>query len=94
MKAPTPGVCRHCGCDELHACMLATGDPCCWTDSERTVCSQPSCLRAEKYRLAALRKKPGDGGRKHGDRYAGWGYGAIVEDMRRRGRARRKGRAA
>jgi hypothetical protein len=50
-----PGVCRHCGCTEDNACVLVNGDGCCWTDRERMVCSNPSCIAAESARLAWIR---------------------------------------
>lgn len=37
------GVCRFCGCDELHACELP-GGPCSWIDRDETVCSNPECI--------------------------------------------------
>lgn len=40
-----PGVCRYCKCTELNACRTPpSGEPCCWADERRTVCSNPSCL--------------------------------------------------
>ncbi len=39
------GLCKFCGCDELHACALADGKPCSWTDQEETVCSNPDCIK-------------------------------------------------
>lgn len=83
-----PGICRHCGCGVSRLCRLENTDTCCWIDESRTVCSNPSCIVAEQARLKAA-------GRKHGDKYRGWGYGAVVKDMRRKAsRAKRKGRAA
>jgi len=90
MTALLPGRCRHCGCTELSACMLATGEACCWTDRERLVCSNPSCIRAEAARKAAARA-PQPRKRTPGDIYQ-----LQIEERRRRrrGRARQKGRAA
>lgn len=88
-----PGVCRYCGCTEANACMLCTGDPCSWYDKDRTACNAPGCIRqyeadrraAAAERRAAIPKSL----------YAGWGFGAVIEDMRRKARRRRRrGRAA
>lgn len=79
----TAGKCRFCGCTELEPCTLSTGDPCIWYDAGRECCTNPNCIREherERRMAKAFRPRP---------RYAGWGYGAIVEDMRRRARARR-----
>jgi hypothetical protein len=87
MSGVIPGTCRHCRCTERDACLLATGDPCCWTDRERTVCSAPSCIVAEERRIRSLRNvKPV----KKRSRFHGWGYGAIQEQLRRERRRRRK----
>ncbi len=86
MSTVTPGICRHCGCrGEGHA--LPNGDECCWVDPSRTVCSAPGCVIAERARVQAERNKRGR------SKYAGWGYGAILEDLRKQRRAgrRRKG---
>jgi hypothetical protein len=93
-----PGICRHCKCTEENACILQTGEPCCWMDRERLVCSNPACIKAEarRVRLEAEKKIAAEKAarRKHGDRFVGMGYGAIVlalrRDIRRR---RRQGRA-
>lgn len=89
-----PGTCRHCGCTEERACRLHTGDPCCWVDRTRLVCSNPACGTAEAGRKAAARLAARTD--KPKSPYAGWGYGAIVADKRRQERrARRsKGRVA
>ena len=50
-----PGTCRHCNCTELNACRLEDGDPCSWTDGERTVCSNPKCIVAEQQRRARIK---------------------------------------
>jgi hypothetical protein len=44
------GTCRHCGCTEEDPCRLNTGEPCSWADDTRTVCSRPSCMKAEAAR--------------------------------------------
>lgn len=87
MSTVTPGVCRHCRCTEADACVLSTGEGCCWTNQERTVCSRPSCIVAETRRVRNLRSvKPA----KKRSRFAGWGYGAIQEQLRRERRRRRR----
>lgn len=55
MTLIAPGVCRHCRCTEDNACRLPEGEACCWADPARTVCSNPSCLKAEKARIAAAK---------------------------------------
>lgn len=87
MSIPIPGKCRHCGCTEDRACTLETGDPCCWVDLDRSVCSRPVCISREAARVAAERQGAPS-------RYRGWGFGAIVADLRRRRSKRKKGRAA
>jgi len=91
MSTVISGTCRHCGCTEDNACTLPTNDPCCWVTGDRTVCSNPACIKAEAQRVEGIAKarRP----------YAGWGYGAIVADLRRKARrgrnhSRGKGRAA
>ena len=84
-------ICRHCKCTETNACILANGDPCCWVDVERTVCSNPSCIRAEARRVRAEEKAAK---RKHGDRFVGMGFGAICEEMQRDDRRKRRKRRA
>lgn len=89
MSLIQPGVCRHCGCHG-ESCTLPDGDKCVWADSSRTVCNGASCVIAEAARVEKARvARPGG---KHGERYVGWGYGAIVDDLRKR--RRRKKRAA
>lgn len=60
------------------------------------MCSAPNCLRAwyrdQEKAKAVAKEAARRSSRKHGDRYVGWAYGAIVEDLRKRSRrARRKG---
>lgn len=86
MSVIQPGVCRHCGCHG-ESCRSKDGDLCSWVDAGRTVCNGTGCLLAEGRRLAVSRGK-----HRPRSRYAGWGYGAIVEDLRKR--RRRKKRAA
>ncbi len=90
-----PGTCRHCGCHGEN-CRMPDGDLCGFTDRTGTVCSAPACQRAEAARLAAAKAADAEqrraGQRKYGDRYRGWGSGAIFADLRRRERARRKGK--
>lgn len=83
-----PGKCRHCGCTEDNPCTLETGEHC-LLNAQESKCSRPACILQEEARLRTL--KPATRGL-----YPGWGFGAIVEDLRskrRRGR-RRKARAA
>lgn len=93
MRVLTPGICRHCGCTANTPCRLFDGDECCWIDGSMLVCSAPGCVKAEAARLrAAKAERPA----KPRSRFAGWGYGAVAEELRREahGRARRgKGRA-
>jgi hypothetical protein len=43
-----PGICRWCYCHEAHACVLdMDGRTCAWANAERTVCTNPDCLRKE-----------------------------------------------
>lgn len=88
MSVIMPGRCRHCRCMESDACVLADGEPCCWIDSTRIVCSNPACIIAEKARrarAAALDAKPKSA-------FANWGYGAIVEELQRQSRSARRQR--
>jgi hypothetical protein len=55
MSVLQPGTCRHCRCTEENACRLAHSDACCWIDNSRLVCSNPSCIKAEKVRVAKAR---------------------------------------
>lgn len=86
-----PGCCRHCGCTEDHACRLFDGDTCCWIDNTRTVCSSPRCVRAETARRKQAAREAAAEKRKPKSRFAGMGYGAIVEQLRRE-RRRKKGK--
>jgi hypothetical protein len=83
-----PGACRHCGCTEEDPCTLENGDHC--GRYREDVCSKRSCIVQEEQRAAAeSRAVPRS-------KYAGWGYGAVVKDLRRKARKklRGKGRAA
>lgn len=42
--APATATCRHCGCDELHACRLPWG-LCAWKSPG--LCDNPACLVVE-----------------------------------------------
>lgn len=55
------GICRHCGCTEDDPCGLCTGEPCSWADATRSVCNNPSCMKAEaaRKRLIAAARPPG-----------------------------------
>lgn len=57
MSLVQPGVCRHCGCKDHEPCILQTGDTCAWMSRDRTVCSNPACVRAEVARLADYRRR-------------------------------------
>lgn len=88
-----PGLCRYCACTEEKPCWYckSTHGECCWYDKTRIVCSNPACSKqAVDARAAALRAA------KPPTKYAGMGYGAIVADMRRgqRRKRRQKGRPA
>jgi hypothetical protein len=40
-----PGTCRYCGCTQDNACTIPGGDTCSWYSNERTVCTNPACIR-------------------------------------------------
>jgi hypothetical protein len=83
-----PGTCRHCRCTEDNACSLGNGEPCWWTNNERTVCSNPSCIKAEEARLARAKEAAKAAQPKRLRSYE-------VSDLIRRGNRRpKKGRAA
>jgi hypothetical protein len=63
--------------------MLGHGETCWWMDNDRLVCSNPDCIKAEKARLARARAE------RPASKYKGWGYGAIVDDLRKQKRRRR-----
>jgi hypothetical protein len=91
-SAAAHGTCRYCGCHG-ESCSLPNGDKCSWGNGDCTVCNAPGCMRAELARVrAAVASRPRS-------KYAGWGYGAIVDDLRlddlrkRQRRRRRKGGA-
>lgn len=86
----TAGVCQYCGVTDDQV----DGDKLCWHDSNRDCCTRPSCVKQhhDKARIRAARPR---------SRFAelarmGWGRGAIVEQLRKeeRARKRRKGKAA
>lgn len=83
MTVPMAGVCQYCSCHG-EACTLANGEKCVWYDAGRTVCNAPGCVRAALARARANAPVK--------SKYAGWGFGAILEDLQkqRRGRRRRK----
>ncbi|MDE2104122.1 MAG: hypothetical protein KGL39_43190 [Patescibacteria group bacterium] len=88
MSRVQPGVCRHCNCTETNACRLEDGDPCCWTDLQRTVCSNPACIRAESARVARARQAAITAGTPR--KLRSW----EIHEQIRRGRRGRKRRAA
>jgi hypothetical protein len=78
-----PGVCRFCRCTDDKPCRLLNGDACCWMTKERIACSNPDCVMAEERRVKAAQPR---------SRFSGWGKGAIVLELRREARRRRKER--
>jgi hypothetical protein len=47
------GTCKHCGCSEDNACVLAYKpghvlEFCRWVNAARTVCSNPACVAKER----------------------------------------------
>ena len=87
MSAITPGTCRYCGCTDLDGCRLPDGETCCWIDATRTVCSNPSCIRAHEAEKARARQTFRQVTRKLTP-------AEVHELIRNRGRKPRKGRAA
>lgn len=45
MRHNWSGTCRLCGCTEMQRCTTPTGEPCYWFSADRTVCSNPPCVR-------------------------------------------------
>jgi hypothetical protein len=90
MALIVPGTCRYCGCTEEEPCSLcqATKGECAWYDQERTVCAGAGCVRAEKARLRSVSYELVK------SKYAGWGYGAILKDLRKQRRRNKRRRAA
>lgn len=97
MTSNIPGVCRYCRCTVDAPCRVApygSDDTCAWVaGTMNTVCTGASCLIAWERERKLAREDAKASGRKYGDRYKGWGYGAIVSDLRRRQRGAR-GRTA
>jgi hypothetical protein len=77
-----PGICVHCGVTEAEV----DGDRLMWHDETKTCCSKYACVKKQR----EIKKQPARSNRKYGDRYRGWGLGAIAMDLRRRQRRRRK----
>ncbi|MHB8303637.1 MAG: hypothetical protein ACYDC6_12480 [Acidobacteriaceae bacterium] len=46
------GFCRVCKCSEATPCTTPTGDACHWWSYDRTVCSNPPCVRSLQRELA------------------------------------------
>jgi len=94
VSAPLQGVCRYCGCTEESPCRYCRGIYGCTMlhGVDASVCGAPACLRAEKRQAALAKDAAKAARRKHGDRYLGMGYGAVIEDLRRRKRALRRKR--
>lgn len=88
MATVAPGVCRHCGCTEASPCALCrlAHDGASFVDREQLCCAAPPCVKAEAARVASAKAAAP---RKS---YRGWGYGAIVADMRREERRRKRRR--
>jgi hypothetical protein len=86
MSNVVPGQCRYCGCTETEPCTqcMALHGECAWFNKERNCCAALGCRRAELARRAA--NAPAK------SKYAGWGYGAIVEDLRKQKKPRRRSR--
>jgi hypothetical protein len=84
MTLVAPGTCRHCRCTEDNACRLAEGETCSWMDRTRTVCSSPSCIKAESLRVARIPKPK---------RLTSADVNALIRGRGRK-RSREKGRAA
>jgi hypothetical protein len=82
------GVCAYCGITDAEV----DGDRLRWHDANNTCCSKYACVK--RHQAEARKNAPAPpANRKYGDRYRGWGPGAIWMDLRRRAR-RRKKRAA
>ena len=100
MSQVTAGKCRYCGCTEDRPCAVppyGADDTCAWVPGTgQTVCTRSSCqtawAREQKRAQAAAERQARETKRKHGTRYVGMGYGAIVADMRKRERQRRRGK--
>lgn len=87
MSVTPHGACRYCGCHG-ESCSLPNGDKCVLSD-ESGVCNAPGCMRAELARArnaGAARMRPKE--------FAGWGYGAVAMELRKRRQAKRRRKAA
>jgi hypothetical protein len=94
MTLIAPGTCRHCDCTEANACRLPEGDTCAWVNPERTVCSNPACIKAEKARMARARAEAPRPPRRL-NRFDIWEQQAERRrEKRRQARLKKKGRAA
>lgn len=83
----TAGVCRYCGVTDDQV----DGNKLSWHDAERTCCSKYACVKKHHSAARIAQRQEQDQAReqqrKYGDRYRGWGLGAIIEDLRKRKRA-------
>lgn len=50
------GKCRYCGCTETTPCHVGKAGACAWYDKDRTLCTNPQCLR--KFNADKQAKKP------------------------------------
>jgi hypothetical protein len=91
VSTPTPGVCSYCHTTDEQI----DGNKFCWHDASRTCCSRYACVKAHQAAERTRNAKPKS-------RFAGWGFGAIIDEMKREqrrakrtpGRSRGKGKAA
>ena len=96
MSQISPGTCWYCRCTDATPCKVppyGEGDHCGWiAGTMQTVCNGDKCLLAwagERAAAKAARKAARS-------QFKGWGYGAVVNELRHKERQRRrqKGRAA
>jgi hypothetical protein len=68
---------------------MVDGNKLSWHDASRTCCSKYACVRAHHNAVRNAKPKP---------RFPGWGFGAIIDELkreqRRKARSRKKGKAA
>jgi hypothetical protein len=75
-------VCRFCGATDA----IVDGNKFTWIGKDRTCCSRYSCQTQDQ---AEKRKKA----RKPRSEFAGWGPGAVFEELDKRREAKRRKRA-
>lgn len=84
---PIPGQCRFCHCTESNACSTPPcGEPCAWVDRNRTVCSNPSCLRA----WGELKRRLEYEARKRNRKKTPAEIHALIVGKQKRGRSRQR----